>query len=499
MTLPTRVGVENMKCKACHKMWDIDENKIYLFCPFCQEPLINITENIETLESALNYLTSHFGIRIYEDKQTVLKFLDTFLTGKKRERNFLNMAYAGGFIKSVLATLNDTSDKQRIFIQQAVDQLQEIYGISEDWANYVMNSVASSLGIEFTNVYSGIQKQLQAENGDIKAQFSLALEYLENDNIESYLYWINLAMKNGSEEATFHYGKFLFHCQERRKEGIQILLQSALSGYMDSICYMAKQINILPAESQKKITDIVGKTNFSYELLSVQQLIDLSYYYQQNSDIDQAIVLAKQGYEKESLISWKKYIDLLKIRYSIKDQATIGKVYRQMAETGNIDAIRALAEYVEQKALSFSDIKTALCWYKIAADANDVTSQLKLARTYETGKQGIKELNKAIEWYVTAAANGSQEAYEKISFKSPCCIRKTVALLMEDNSVLECDFQGYLSYNGKDYVIITDPDSQENVPLLYQEIGKDGDFEVELLDANEEEIILNEFQRKKTW
>ena len=156
-----------MKCKACHKMWDIDENKIYLFCPFCQEPLINITENIETLESALNYLTSHFGIRIYEDKQTVLKFLDTFLTGKKRERNFLNMAYAGGFIKSVLATLNDTSDKQRIFIQQAVDQLQEIYGISEDWANYVMNSVASSLGIEFTNVYSGIQKQLQAENGDI--------------------------------------------------------------------------------------------------------------------------------------------------------------------------------------------------------------------------------------------------------------------------------------------------------------------------------------------
>lgn len=490
------VGVKYMECKKCHQSWDLDDSKVYLFCPFCQESLIDVPEDIDTLDTALNYLTSHYDPTILEDKQTVLKFVDTFLPGKKRERNFLNMAYAGGLVKSVLATVNDSNEKQRAFVQQAVEQMQESYGISEEWSNYIINSVASSLGIESFNVNSGIQKKIKAENRDPEAQYSLALEYFDNEDIKNYIHWIQLAIKNGSKEAVFHYGRFLFQQQDRHEEGIQLLFNSAASGYMDSICYLAKRIKELPIENQKKITDIVGKTKIAYELLSVQQLIDLSFYYQQQVNLDQAISLAEIGYAKDPTLSWKRYIELLKKRNNTKDQTTIGKVYRQMAETGNIDAIRALAEYVEQKALSFSDIKTALYWYKIAADAGDVSSQLKLAKTYETGEQGIKDLNKAIEWYELAAANGSQEAYQRISYKSPWCIRKTVSLLMEDDSVLECDFQGYLFYQGKDYLIITDPDSQESVPLLYREIGTEGDFEVELVDEEEEKDILQAFRRK---
>ena len=67
---------------------------------------------------------------------------------------------------------------------------------------------------------------------------------------------------------------------------------------------------------------------------------------------------------------------------------------------------------------------------------------------------------------------------------------------MEDDSILECDFQGYLSYQGKDYLIITDPDSKESIPLLYREIGTEGDFEVEFLDEDEEKDILQAFRRK---
>ena len=93
------------------------------------------------------------------------------------------------------------------------------------------------------------------------------------------------------------------------------------------------------------------------------------------------------------------------------------KIYRQIAEKGNINAIKALAEYIESKASSFSDEKTALYWYKIAADAGDVSSQLRLAKVYETGEPDIKDLNKAVDWYEIAAANGSQEAYQKISYK----------------------------------------------------------------------------------
>lgn len=485
-----------MECKNCHGTWDSDENKAYVFCPFCQELLIDVPEKIKTLDVALNYLTKHYGASILEDKQTVLRFVETFLPGKKRERNFLNMAYAGGLVKSVLVTVNDSTEKQRIFVHQAIDQMQENYGISEEWANYIMNSVASSLGIDSINPNSGIQKRLEAENGDSDAQFSLALEYFDNEDMEKYTHWIRLAIDNGSQEATSHYGKFLFQEKDRHEEGIQLLLKSALSGFMDSICYLAKQMKELPADTQKKIIDIVGKNGNKYELLSVQQLIDLSFYYQQQSDLDTAILLAGKGYEKDSTLSWQRYTDLLKLRSDIKDQITIGKIYRQIAEKGNINAIKALAEYIENKASSFSDEKTALYWYKIAADAGDVSSQLRLAKVYETGEPDIKDLNKAVDWYEIAAANGSQEAYQKISYKSPWCIRKRVSLIMEDDSILECDFQGYLSYQGKDYLIITDPDSKESIPLLYREIGTEGDFEVEFLDEDEEKDILQAFRRK---
>ena len=80
-----------MECKNCHRTWDSDENKAYVFCPFCQELLIDVPEKIKTLDVALNYLTKHYGASILEDKQTVLRFVETFLPGKKRERNFLNM------------------------------------------------------------------------------------------------------------------------------------------------------------------------------------------------------------------------------------------------------------------------------------------------------------------------------------------------------------------------------------------------------------------------
>ena len=129
------------------------------FAPFCQELLIDVPEKIKTLDVALNYLTKHYGASILEDKQTVLRFVETFLPGKKRERNFLNMAYAGGLVKSVLVTVNDSTEKQRIFVHQAIDQMQENYGISEEWANYIMNSVASSLGIDSINPNSGISKK----------------------------------------------------------------------------------------------------------------------------------------------------------------------------------------------------------------------------------------------------------------------------------------------------------------------------------------------------
>ena len=486
-----------MECTKCHAIWDKADHKAYVFCPFCREPLIDIPETITTIESALDFLTSQFEPDIVEDKQTILQFIDTFLPEKKRERNFLNMAYASGLIHSILASRNDSLERQQTFVEQAVLQLQEIYGISEEWSNYIMGSVASSVGIKFRTRNSLIQRQLKAESGDAQEQFTLALEFWEREDIDNYVHWINLAIENGSEQATFHYGRYLFQQQRDQEKGVQLLLNTASDGNMDAICYMARQIHLLPQKIQIKITDIIGKTEFSYDLLSVQQLLNLSIYYEQLPDFDQAVALAACAYSKEPLNSWVRYADLLKRRSNATDQITIGKIYRQIAETGNLNAIKALAEYVENKSSSTADMKTALYWYKIAADVGDVSSQLRLAKAYETGDRVDQNLNEAVGWYETAAANGSSEAYQKISYKSPDCIRQTVSLLLEDNSILECKLQGYMPYQGKDYLIISDPDSQEDIPLLYLEVGTGGDFEVEILDEDEEDIVLQAFRRMK--
>lgn len=486
-----------MECPYCHNIWNRIESKAHMFCPFCQEPLIDVPETINTIDAALDFLTSQFEPGILEDKQTVLQFIDTFLPEKRRERNFLNMAYAGGLVQSVLITIDDAPEKQQAFVEQAVDQLQETYGISEEWASYIMGSVASSLGIKSRNQESSIQRQLKAENGDIQEQFALAIEYWNQEDIENYEHWINRAIENGSADAAFHYGKHLFQQQGDKEKGTQFLLSIASDGNMDAICYMAKHISTLSEGHRKKIDVIVGKIEFSHDLLSVQQLLDLTFYYEQLPDLDQAVALSEIAYGKEPAISWTRYAELLKKSSNATDQITIGKVYRQVAENGNLDAIKALAEYIENRSSSTADMNTALYWYKIAAEAGDISSQLRLAKAYETGDRVGCNLHEAAGWYELAAANGSREAYQKISYKSPDCIRRTVSLLMEDDSILECKLQGHMLYQGNDYLIISDPDSQEDIPLLYREIGTTGDFEVELLGEDEEEIILQAFRRKR--
>lgn len=488
-----------MRCESCHSEWTTSDGKTYIFCPFCQKPIVPIQEEFKTLEDALCYLTRQYTPEILEDKQTILQFIDTFLPTKRRERNFLNIAYTSGLVKAVLSRRNDMAEQQQVFLQQPIEELQNIYGISEEWANYIMRSIASSLGVSFQSRNSSIQRQMDAENGDVYAQLSLALDYLNHEEIENYLHWIHIAIENGSTEAEFHYGKYLCQQSSDRDKGMQLLMDAAEKDNMDAICYMARNITSLSAINQNKIANFVEKIGSANDLLSVQQLIDLSYYFEDQNNLDSAISMLENAYTKEPAVSWTRYVEVLKERSDSMDHITIGKVYRQIAETGNISAIKALAAYVENKSSSAADIKTALYWYKIAADAGDLSSQLRLAKAYETGEQIKQDLKKAAEWYEIAAANGSSEAYQKISFKNPYCIRKTVSLILEDDSIIECNVQGFLSEHGDDYLIVADPDTDESVPLLYREIGTDGDFEVELLEEDQEDAILQAFRRKKRW
>lgn len=486
-----------MRCNNCYSEWNEINNKFYVFCPFCQEPLIYISEKFKTLEEALMYLSREYGCEILDDKQTVLRFMDVFLPEKRRERNFLNMAYTSGIIDSILLARDDSAKRQQMFVQQAVNQLQNEFGVSNDWADYIINCIASCLGIRFQSNNSAVKRRISAENGDSKAQLFLAIEALDNEDLESYIHWICMAMENGSMEAMFHYGKYLHRQSENELEGIQFLINSAECGNVDAACYMARYISTLSGENLNKITKIVGEINTKYKLLSTQQLIDLTFYYEQIQDFNKAIELAELAYIKEPTNTWLRYSELLKKRSNDADYMTVGKIYREEIKNGNVMAIELLAEYIEERATSSISMKTALHWYKVAADAGSVLSQLRLAKAYEMGDLVSKDISKAIEWYEMAAINGSNEAYQKISLKSPYCIRKTVKLLLEDDSVLECDIEGIFSYQGNDYLMIIAPDFHESIPLEFREIGLAGDFEVNLLDEKEEEEVLNAFQKNR--
>lgn len=486
-----------MKCRHCNRNWSTSNNRPYIFCPFCKEPLINVTESFQSLEDALCYLTGHYGVKILGDKQTVLSFIEVFLPRKQRERSFLRIAYDGGIIKAVLAVKEDLPKRQQTFLRQATAQFADSFGISEEWADYIMNCIAKSVGMECHEQNIHILKSLNGEKGEANEQFELALECLEKEQTEDYIRWITTAIELGSEKAAFHYGKYLFQKTEGQSEGERFLVQAMEIGNTDALCYLARYINELSKENKNRVEKFVEKRDITYDLLSVQQLLNLTFYFERQKDMSLAVELAERAYTMEPTIAWKRYIELLEKRAGSLDSMTAGRVYRQMAKEGNLEAVKRLAAYIESSVSSAVDMKTALYWYKIAANSGDIDAQLHLAEVYETGNQTDKDLREAVGWYEAAAANGSMKAYQKISFKNPNCIRKTVSLLMEDNSIMECQWIGYFPYQGKEYLLILDPESNENVPLLYREFGTKGDFEVEFLVEEQEQEILQAYRRKK--
>lgn len=374
-----------MKCQYCNANWTEQDQKFYVFCPFCRKPLIKMTEQIPSLKEGLIYLTGQYGKEVLDDRQTVLLFIDTFLPKAKRERNFLNMAYASGIIRLISESKDDTAEKQKLVIQQSINRLMDAFGISEEWAGYVIGCLAMSLGLAVPAHNLTIQRKLDAEKGDMNAQFSLALEYLDKEDMDNYSQWMKKAIENGSAQAAFHYGKYLFSNVGEEKEGEELLMRAANAGSRDAVCYAAHHLFELKEEHQEKIREFSEQIQITDNSLSARQLLELSFYYEQQDKLPQAIMICEKAYKKEALTSWKRYIDLLEKQSAPLDHVTVGKIYRQLLEIGSLEAIEKLAEYVKDKAISEEDKKTVIYWYKVAANAGSVRAQRYLQNIYDSG------------------------------------------------------------------------------------------------------------------
>jgi len=495
-----------MECLKCGSVWKGQEGKHYFVCPFCQEPLVTPSKKMNDLQSILHNLTSLYGKEILNDKQGVMQYLEICMPSGKREQNFLGMAYSGGIVGLLLKISKNEQKKQKNIINQSVALLEEEYGISNEWANYIVESIAISIGLEIEQSTSVVGLKLQAEQGDSDAQYRLALNFFDYEekesNIKQYLFWIEKSADSGNQDAKFHIGKYLFENEDKllaKKSAITYLEEAANAGNLDAVCYLASQINCGKVDN-RHVDILVAEIEEKKDILTSKQLLDLSKYYENRKTdverVDRVLECVQLAYKKDKITTWKRYINVLGKIGSRECVAIRTRVLKEIINEGNAEAMFLLAEQYSKDIHNAADMKTTIYWYKMAAEAGILDAQLCLADIYEKGKWISANNEEAVYWYGQAAINGSTLAMEKISFSSNKCIRKTVTLLLEDDSEIECLVKGYLSYKGNEYLIIFDDEIEEEIALRYFETNSIGDFEVEEIDESEEEIVLREYRRR---
>ena len=485
-----------MKCKWCGEEWTAVNSRVRFACPYCRKQIISLDKPVLDLETGLSYLVDNYGTTVYDDKQTVLEFIDTFFPEKKRERNFINIAYSVGSVKIILSAKSVSNHRKQSMLENAINQMIEEYGIDEEWATFIVGAISRSLGISLTMDDSVISLRNRAESGEAESQNKLALYYYSQDKFSDYEFWIKKAIESDSQEAKYHYGVYLVSEKSPTvniDEGVALLVQLAKENDVDAVCYLGKHHDIVRDQEfniEQHISTIVAIP----ERLRCSHWLDLSCYYEDTKQFEQAINAAEKAYMLDKLTAWERYVDLLESRNERFDDFTAGKVLREIAENGNIHGVYRLAEKLDKKAKSASDMMTVLYWYKIAAEGGKREARYRLAEIFEQGYLTDKDIEKAIYWYEASVVSGSKEAFEKLRYKSKNCIQKSIVLATEDDNI-ECPVKGVINVGGQDYLIIADPDTADLLALIYTEDMEHLDYNIDMVDEADEEAILQHFRR----
>lgn len=487
-----------MKCELCNSEWQPPKNIQSMFCPFCHAPLIKVQEEFDDLAEVLFYLVQRFGTDALRNKQNTLQFLEVFFQEGKREYNFLTNLYASGLMDTLFRLQNSSQAIQKSATKQVEKQLTEKYGVSRDRSEYVVGCVCKALGIADTTEDSIIGLRQAAERGNLSAQVKLAKYYHTGKGVakdgEQYIYWLKNAAEGGYTEAQFLLGMELYHghvCDKDLSLAQTYLDRAAQSHNLDAMCLIISdtELQISSVFEPKEIAQFLLERKSE---LSSNQLVQLSKYFE-NVDLPQALELAQLAYNKDAKSAWQYFVALLKKSGSHESEATALKVTKEMASEGNAIACLSLGHRYGNQASTENDMLTALYWYRMAAETGDLDAQIRLGEIYEGGKLVKQDLKSAAYWYKVAAYNGSTYAKAKVSYKSPECILKTLTLIFEDDSELECHVLGVESFKGDDYLIIVEPDTKECIPVKYTETDTIEGFEVEQVDEKIEKIVLDKF------
>jgi TPR repeat protein len=103
--------------------------------------------------------------------------------------------------------------------------------------------------------------------------------------------------------------------------------------------------------------------------------------------------------------------------YKSQDYATAYRLYRSLAESGNVYAQAIIGiMYAKGEGVPQNDAE-AVKWYRLAADQGNAEAQLSLARMYETGRGVPQSDTDAATWYRRAADQGQPWAQTNLGVK----------------------------------------------------------------------------------
>ena len=417
-----------MKCEKCKLEWQSTGVEQVLFCPFCNSSLVILEENFQYLEDVFSYLTKEYGLEILRNKRSTLQFMKCFFPDGKREYRFTNMFYSSGYMDTIFRIRNLSEAVQDGAIKQVITQFGSRFGISMEWADYIVGCICKSLGMVNNVEYSIIKIRQLAEQGSSIFQFKLAECYRTGKkvqkNVQKYFNWLECSAKNGYPIAMFQLGEELWNgsvCERNINEAIRLIKKAAKFSNRDAVCFVAGHEEIYNC-CGFNLDPYIQKILNSKGELSVKQLLGVIRYFVRQKDFAMAICLAKIAYEKDEKMAWETYVEVLHLDNSRESRALSLKVIKEVAISGNVLACKMLAEHCEDQAKTEQDMITALYWYRMAAEVGDVDAQIRLAQIYECGIVVQKDIEQAIFWYKMAAYNGDQYAKSK-SIDFSCGVR----------------------------------------------------------------------------
>ena len=251
-----------------------------------------------------------------------------------------------------------------------------------------------------------------ADLGHADALFFLAMNAVENGDLEQARAYINSAIELGNMAGKYILGEiseqeYLGDSEELYKAGFKALKEKVEQGdlHYSNVLGYAYRFGIGTEENIKQAIKVFTP---SAEQGNAMSLGHLSEIYLEQDKIEKAKPLMLKAAEKNNDMAQYN------LAYNIYETGSEESLYwlNKAAENNNLQAIMYLAIYYQDK-----DIKKAIYYYQKGAELNNSQAMLELSYLYENGEGVEKDDKKAVELLEEAFRLQNLEAMNELSIR----------------------------------------------------------------------------------